>query len=142
MPIKATLIKAVDNFVKHNSVVDGVTAPFLFVGCESGGHAFIRNSVICRRMPQYLKNCYIEFLWNREYLPIEEDMLEHIQLCKFINRMFLFDKSLIQVRMKIKSIQEIEYVRQNTESALQKIQAFLFDEIKRQYEMKIASLSS
>ena len=132
MPRKA-LIKAVDTFVNHNSFVDGAIAPFLFVGCETGGHAFIRHSAARHKMPQYLKNCYIEFLWNREYFPTDDDGLT--QLIVLINYMFRFDTSLIQVRKNIKSQNDFEYVMKHTESAFQKIQDFLFDEMKRQYQI-------
>ena len=130
MPAKA-LIKAVETFVNHNKVVDGVTAPFMFVGCESGGHAFIRRSVLLSKIPQYLQEIYIGFLWNTTYHPIWDINLISVM----INYMFQFDKSLTTVRNYIKSKKDYEYVILHTKTALQKIQDFLFDETERQYRI-------
>lgn len=140
MPSKA-LLKAVETFVNHNTAVDGHTAPFMFFGCDSGGHAFIRHSVIHSSIRPSVERCFIGFLTNTMYPPYDNDNDEVScpQLCTLINYMFQFDKSLACVRDLIKSEKDFEYVLKNTVPTLQKIQDFLFYELERQFRIYNAS---
>ena len=136
MPSKV-LIKAVEKFTTLTTITDGVTAPFIFRDCESGGQVFIRHSVLKYNINSYIHRCYIGYLSDQMYPPWNDDEESDVPtcpyLCALINYMFQFDEHLKRVRDNIKSKKDWEYVIEHTAIVLKKMETFLLNELDRQY---------
>lgn len=139
MPSKA-LLKAVEMFNNAN-LTDGVTAPFIFRGCESGGHAFIRHSIFLSRIKPFVQRCYVGYLMDQMYPPWndneeeDDDLILCPELCTLINYMFMFDKHLKNVRQNIKSKKDWDYVIEHTATVLENVEKYLVIELDRQYRI-------